>query len=448
MRRFVTCNRDQPFLLPPDLRDWIPQDDLAHFVIEAVDRVDMSHFSVNERGTGSEQYHPQMMLALLIYCYANGIFSSRRIERATWRDIGVRFVAADTHPDHDTICAFRRNNFEAIHATFVEVLRLARELKLLKLGTVSIDGTKVDANANRHKGVRYDRAGELIDQLDADVKDLLDKAESADQADLPDPQSLPEDLSRRQTLRAKLDDARKRLQSKAKARAEAEQADYEAKVKAREEREGKRQGKRPKPPESEPAPDEQTNLTDPDSALMRKSKRHEYRQAYNGQLAVDADGSQLIVGVGLTNCASDANELVSTVKAIPKLLGRPSTVLADSGYANGDEVDKLHHSGIDVLVATGAEDRHRRYDFRPPKHKAPVEPKAEWKRAMKAKTESDEGRRLYRLRKQTVEPAIGIIKHAMGFRQFLLRGLPKVTGEWELVALAYNFKRIHRMRAA
>src|SRR5690606_26112204 len=226
MTRFVASDRSQPFLLPPDLRDWIPEDDLAHLVVEAVDRLGMSAFKVNVRGSGSEQYNPRMMLALLIYCYANGIFGSRRIERATYRDVGVRFVAANKHPDHDTICAFRRQNFAAITECFLKVLELARELKLLKVGTISVDGTKIDANANKHKSVRYDRACELREQLKLEIADLMTKAETADAKGEADPQALPAEIAHRQALTTKLDAACARLEKQAKTQAEAERADY------------------------------------------------------------------------------------------------------------------------------------------------------------------------------------------------------------------------------
>jgi transposase len=434
MVKFVDCERDQAFLLPPDLRDWIPEDDLAHFVIEAVERVEMSAFKVNHRGTGSAQYHPRMMLALLMYCYANGIFSSRRIERATYRDIGVRFVAANAHPDHDTIATFRRENFAAVGESFLQVLLLARELKLLKVGLVSVDGSKFEASASKHRSVTYGRAGELIDQLKLEIAELLGRAEAADGSGEEDPQALPEEIARREALRDRLDAARRRLEAQAKARAEAERADYEAKVAARDKRRGRAKGKHPKPPDETPRPDEQSNLSDPDSRLMRKSKKHEYRQAYNAQAVVDAGGSQ-------------RGELVSDIEAIPAALGRPETALADSGYANGEEVESLADSGIEVLVATGAEGRRRRHDFRPAKAEAPAkEPKADWLKAMAAKLESEEGRALYRLRQQTVEPVFGIIKAVLGFTGFSLRGLDKVTGEWDLVALAYNCKRLHKLK--
>jgi transposase len=447
MSKFVDSGRDQPFLLPPDLRDWIPEDDLAHFVIEAVERVGMGAFKVNHRGTGSAQYHPRMMLALLIYCYANGIFSSRRIERATYRDIGVRFVAANVHPDHDTIATFRRENFSAVSESFLRVLLLARELKLLKVGLVSIDGTKIDANASKHRSVRYDRAGELVEQLELEIAELMARADAADGSDEEDPQALPREIARREALREKLDAARHRLEAQARARAEAERAEYEAKVAARDQRKGRAKGKHPKPPDDTPRAEAQSNLSDPDSRLMRKSKNHEYRQAYNAQAVVDAGGSQLILGARVGQCASDRNELVADIAAIPAELGPPEVALADNGYANGDDVENLAEAGIEALVATGAEGRQRTHDLRPAKAEAAAkQPKAEWLQAMAAKLASDEGRALYKLRQQTVEPVFGIIKAVLGFTGFSLRGLDKVTGEWDLVALAYNCKRLHKLK--
>ena len=274
MAKFVERDQSQLYLLPVDMREWLPEDDLAHFVLEAVERVPMA-FRVNERGTGSAQYHPRMMLALLIYCYANGIFGSRRIERATYRDIGVRYVASNAHPDHDTICAFRRNNFEAVAETFEQVLLLAKELKLLRVGTVSVDGTKVDAN--RHKNIRYDRAQALREQLRAEIGELLERAESEDAQEAADPQALPEELARREQLKSKLDAACAELERRAKTAAVAGRAEHDRKVASREGRRGRRKGPRIKPPREDAEESRQINLTDGDSALMRKSKRHEYR---------------------------------------------------------------------------------------------------------------------------------------------------------------------------
>ena len=449
MPKFVQRHQSQLYLLPPDLRDWLPEDDLAHFVVEAVERVPLERFQVNERGTGSAQYHPRMMLALLVYCYANGIFGSRRIERATYRDIGVRYVAANCHPDHDTICTFRRSNFEAVAEAFLQVLLLAKELQLLRVGTVSVDGTKVDANANTRNSIRYDRAGALREQWRGEIEGLLDQAEHADTDDVPDPQGLPEALSRRDTLRAKLDRACAELERRAQARADSERAEYERTVAARERRPGSRKGRHIKPPTEVPEAKAQINLTDADSALMRKSRHHEYRQAYNAQAAVDADGSQLVLGSRVSVCASDRNELVADVEAIPAALGAADRVLADSGYATGSEVSQLAGRGVEVLVATGAEGQRRRHDFRPePPEQLTKEPQADWIKSMQEKMARPEHRAHYRLRKQTVEPVFGIVKQAMGFRQFLLRGLAKVEGEWALVTLAYNCRRVHNLRLA
>src|SRR5665648_309481 len=346
MTRFVNADRDQTFLLPLDMRDWVPEDDLCHFVIEAVAHVDMRTFAVNTRGSGSPQYDPRMMLALLIYCYANGICSSRRIERATYRDVAVRFVAANTHPDHDTIATFRRRNEAAFKAAFLEVLLLARELRLLKVGTVSVDGTKIDANASKHKSVRYDRAKVLREKLQADIVELVAKAESADAAGDDDPQALPAEIARREHLNAQMDAAQSRRAAEAAARAAAEQSAYEEKLKKHRERGGR--GRAPKPPSAVPDDDRQTNLTDPDSRIMRKNKHAEYRQAYNAQAAVDADGSMLVLSAHVTNCASDKNELLPAIAGIDAAVGVPETVLADNGFANGEAVAKLQEHDIDV----------------------------------------------------------------------------------------------------
>ncbi len=445
MKNFIQADRNQPLLLPIDLREWVPADDMVHFVLEAVEQVPLDRFQVNVRGSGSKQYHPRMMLALLIYCYANGVFGSRRIEAATYRDIAVRYLCADTHPDHDTICKFRRENVDAISTSFVQVLQLARELKLLRVGTISVDGSKVDANASKHRNVRYDRAGDLIEQLEADIDALLAKAEEADRSEREVGQQLPEELARREKLKAELAAARRRLEDEAKARAAGEQADYERKVAARDQRKGRRKGKKIKPPDDTPPPSGQSNLSDPDSGLMRKNKGSEYRQSYNAQAAVSTDGSQLIVGNRVSTCAADRGELVADVESVPEVLGRVNTVLADSGFASGEQIDDLERRHREVLVATGRPDQ-RPYDFRPPKPAlAEAADPQPWVKRMKARLQSERGRRRYRLRQQTVEPVFGIIKQVMGFRRFMLRGIEKVSGEWQLVCLAYNCKRLHRL---
>jgi len=452
--KFVSVDRNQPLLLPPDLREWIPEEDLVHFVISAVESLDLEVFKVNARGTGSAQYPPHMMLALLIYGYANGVFSSRRIERATYRDIAVRYLTGDTHPDHDTIAKFRRENFDAVAACFVHVLELAQEMKLLKVGTVSVDGTKLKASASKNKNVRYDRAGQLIEQLDMEVRELMEEAERRDQRDEADGQTLPEELARRENLKERLEQARQRIEARAKAQAESEQAEYERKVKAREQRKGRAKGKPIHPPDATPEAKTQDNLTDPDSRLMRKNKREGYEQAYNAQASVDADNSQLVLSAHVSQCPSDRNELVASIEAIPQTLGAPETVLADNGYLNEDQVRTLEGDDPDtprmnILVSVHAEAKHqcRKHDFRPPPEtgKAPPTIRSAFIREMKEKMERDESREHYRKRKQTVEPVFGTIKKWMGFTQFQLRGHTNVSGEWNLVTLAYNLKRLWRM---
>lgn len=453
--RFVSVDRNQPLLLPPDLRDWIPPDDLVHFIIEAVDGLDLSVFKVNTKGTGSAQYPPRMMLSLLIYCYANGVFSSRRIERATHRDIAVRFLTANTHPDHDTIAKFRRENFGAVAACFVHVLELAHELKLLRVGTVSVDGTTLKANASKNRNVRYDRSGELIEQLELEVRALMEQAEQADTREGADGQSLPEEINRHEKLKTKLEAARKRIEARAKQEAHAAQAGYERKLKAREQRKGRAKGCHIKKPDPTPEPKTQDNLTDPDSRLMRHNKHSPYEQAYNAQAAVDT-ASHLILSAHVTQCASDRNELVPAIEGIPKSIGSPDTVLADNGYLNERQVRTLEGQDgppkMNVLVSVHAEAKQlrRKHDFRPlpTEEKEPPRIRSEFVLEMKEKMERDESREQYRLRKQTSEPPFGTIKKWMGFTQFLLRGHQKVSGEWDLVALAYNVKRLWTIRRA
>ena len=350
---FVNLDRNTPMLLPPDLRDWVDEGDLVHFVIEASERLPLEAFRVNHRGSGSAQMPPHMMLALLVYCYCNGIFSSRKIERATYRDVAVRYLTADTHPDHDTICKFRRENKAAISAAFVDILELARGLGLLKLGKVSTDGTHIKANASIGQNVTYDHAVELRKRLQADIAELMAEAEKAD-AEGKDDQSLPEEIARREALKSKMDQAIAELESRAAKRREQAQKDYEAKTKAREAQEkesGKKpRGKSPKAPgsveEIASASNEQCNLTDPDARIMRKNTRSGYTQSYNCQATVDADGSGLIVGQHLTQSASDANELLAAYQpfslASLKLCSSTLSVLPNSGG--------LQHLGIVKLA--------------------------------------------------------------------------------------------------
>jgi len=448
-QRFRVIDRDTPMLMPPDLRDWVGEDDLVHFVIEAVDRLPLSSFHVNYKGTGSKQLPPHTMLALLVFCYSYGVFSSRRIERATHRDVAVRYLCGDTQIDHDTICTFRRKNRAAIEAAFVDILELARELKLLKLGAVSLDGTHIKANASKDKNITYARAQELRAQLKQDVQQLLLQAEQADQEDS-DPQALPKAIAKREKLLSKIDAACAELEKRAQERAAREQAEYERKLAARKERGNK--GPESKAPSAEPKADEQVNLTDADARLMRKNRREGYTESYNAQAVVDADGgSHLIVGQRVSPSPSDSHELEPDLAAIPESLGTPEAVLADCGYAKKEVIQRFEGDPRlpELYVSVHREDAHseREYDYRPPERRLPAkEPKDPVLIAMRDKLRTEEGKTLYRKRGASVETVFGTIKGALGFRQFHLRGREKVSGEWTLVCLAYNVKRLFNLK--
>lgn len=416
-------------LLPVDLREWVPEDDLVHFVISAIDTMRLPSLSVNARGSGSKQYPPRMMLALLIYSYANGVFSSRRIERMTYRDIAVRYLTGDTHPDHDTICAFRRQNATTVAEAFVELLQLARQMGLVNVGTVSVDGTHIRANASKQKSVRYDRAGELEQKLREDVEKLLDQAEASDTEDTADEQVLPQQIARRERLREKLLEARRELEQRA---TENDSEDDQGEGSTAVDTDTK----------ADVEPSKQINLTDPDSCIMRKSRRDSWEQAYNAQAVVDADGSQMVLAIDVIPTPSDANQLEPALASIPEFLGPVRRMLADGGYVNSNAFKRLEDKvELYVPIADG-EQNERRYDFRPQKPKKPKHITDARLLAMRAKLSTPEGRRTYKKRAKTVEPVFGTIKAAMKFRQFLLRGLPKVRIEWQLVCMAYNVKRL------
>jgi len=418
-------------LLPVDLREWIPQDDLVHFVINAVEMMSLPGLSVNPRGSGSKQYPPRMMLALVIYCYANGLFASRRIERATYRDLAVRYLTGDTHPDHDTICAFRRENGEAVKQAFLEVLRLAQKMGLLKVGTVSVDGTHIKANASKHKGVRYDRAGVLEKLLRKDIEELLARAEKSDTEASADDQKLPQEIARREALLEKMLWARQELEKRAKSEDVGQEED------------GKDPGsKTGGASPGRPKDSQQINLTDPQSALMRKSHHDSYVQAYNAQAVVDAGGSQMILATDVIRTPSDANQLEAALKGVTEIVGPVERMLADGGYVNADAFDQVQEK-VDLYVAITREDNsYRRYDYRPPKQKPAKKVTDPRLLAMREKLATKEGKRIYGKRASSVEPVFGIIKSAMGLRQFLLRGIEKVRIEWDLACLAYNVRRL------
>jgi transposase len=446
MSNFRQVDRETGFLLPPSVDEWLPERHLARFVVEVIERFDLSAMVGAYRGSGSASYHPSVLLGLLVYGYATGAFSSRKIERATYDSVAFRFIAANDHPDHDTIATFRRRFLGEIETLFVQVLLLAREMGMLKLGTVALDGTKVHANASRHSALSYEHACKLEARLRSEVAALMALAEAADAADVPDGMSVPEELARREDRLARIAEAKAAIEARARERFAHEQAEYEAKMRARAEK-AKRTGKKPggtppAPPVAGPGPRDQVNLTDGDSRIMPVAGGG-FEQAYNAQAAVAA-GSLLVIAGDVAQAANDKRRIapmLDRLAALPEALGKAGTLLADSGYFSEANVEACAEARIAPLIAPGRERHHLswkdRFAAAPP---APDDPTP--LEAMRHRLATPEGRQLYALRKQTPEPVFGIVKSVMGFRQFSLRGLDKVKGEWSLVTMAWNVKRM------
>ena len=446
MANFRPTDRLTSFLLPPSIDEWLPERHLARFIVEVIEGLDLSAMSKSYRGTGSASYHPAPLLGLLVYGYATGVFSSRKLERATYDSVAFRFIAANDHPDHDTIATFRRRFLKDIEALFVKVLLLAREMGVLKMGTVALDGTKIHANASRHSALSYEHAGKIEAQLKAEVAELLKKAEAADQTDIPDGMSIPEELARRQDRLEKLAAARAKIEARAKERYVRELTEHEAKMAAREAKTaatGKKPGgKPPQPPIEGPLPKDQINLTDEVSRIMPVAGGG-FEQCYNAQ-AVVAAGSLLVIAADVTQKPNDKQQIepvLDQIDALPDELGKVDTLLADTGYFSAANVDACNAAGIEPLIAMGRQPHHPPLgglfcdDPEAPENPTPVE-------AMAHRLQTREGRDLYALRKQIPEPVFGIIKSVMGFRQFMLRGIDKVRGEWRLATMAWNLKRM------
>jgi transposase len=446
MSNFRPVDRDTGFLLPPSVDEWLPEKHLARFVVEVIDGLDLSVMRGSYRGSGSASYPPSLLLGMLVYGYATGVFSSRKLERATYDSVAFRFIAANQHPDHDTIAAFRRRFLQEIEGLFVQVLELAREMGVLRMGTVALDGTKIHANASRHSALSYEHAGKIEAQLKAEVAELLAKAEAADRADLPDGLSIPDELARREERLAKLAEARAKIEARAKERFEREQAEHRAKLAARDAKAAatgrKPRGKPPQPPVEGPLPTDQINLTDEQSRIMPVAGGG-FEQCYNAQ-AVVAAGSLLVVAADVVQAPNDKRQLspmLDKLAALPEDLGKPETLLADTGYFSAANVTACGAAGIAPLIAPGRQSHHpslsERFAAAPPApdNPTPVE-------AMVHRLKTPEGKKLYALRKHTPEPVFGIIKAVLGFRQFLLRGLDHVRGEWNLVTMAWNLKRM------
>jgi transposase len=454
MSNFRPINRDMDFLMPPSVDEWLPQRHLARFVVEVIEGLDLRAMTGSYRGSGEASYHPRLLLGLIIYGYATGVFSSRNLERATHDSVAFRFIAANEHPDHDTIATFRRRFLRQIEALFVQVLVMAREMGVLKLGTVALDGTKIHANASRHSALSYEHASKIEAQK-AEVADLLGKAEAADQADVPDGMQIPEELARREKRLAEIARAKAVIEARAKQRHARERAEYEAKIAARDAQAaapGKKPGGREPQPVEGPLPTDQVNLTDEESRIMPVAGGG-FEQCYNAQAAVAAD-SLLVVAADVVQAPNDKQQLEPMLGKLAELpaelpaeLGNVGALLADNGYFSEANVNACAAAGIEPVIAMGREAHHpslaERFaeDPAPPEDPTPVA-------AMRQRLQTKEGKARYALRKQTPEPVFGIIKSVLGFRQFLLRGLDNVRGEWSLVTMAWNMKRMFALAGA
>lgn len=447
---FHPIDRDTEYLLPPSVQEWLPESHLARYVVDVVEGLDLSKLERAYAGKGSPAYHPAMLLSLLIYGYATGTFSSRKIERATYDSLAFRYIACNRHPDHDTLATFRRRFGKEFGEVFVQVLQVARENQLSKFGTVSLDGSKIHANASRHSALSHGHIEKIEAQLKAEVQEMLELAEAADQSSVPDGVNLPDEIKRREDRLAAIAQAKAKIEARAKERYEREKAEYDAKMAARAAKEaetGKKPGGRePKMPDPTPRAEDQVNLTDDESRIMKVAGGG-FEQCYNAQAVVDAE-SMLVMVPHVTNAANDKDQvapMVEKVQALPEGMNQPEAILIDSGYFSEKNVTTCEAAKITPLIAVGRERHHPdwRERFTEPE---PLAADATPVERMKHRLKTQAGRALYALRKQTVEPVFGIIKSVMGFRQFLMRGLKNVQTEWTLVCLAWNLKRMAVLR--
>ena len=442
--QFIPIERDQPVVIP--VQEWLAEDHLARFIVEIVESLDVTPLEAAYSGGGSAPYPPKMMLALLFYGYATGIFSSRALERATYELIPVIYITGNTHPDHNSINTFRKRFLGELKGLFVQILRRAYALGVLQLGNVSLDGSKVHANASKHKAMSWDYANRLEEQLQAEVEALLQQAEAGSNTEPVPGLKVADEVALRQARLQQIGEVKAELEARAQARYAQEQAAYEAKLaerRAKEQARGRKLGGRPpKPPEPGPQDKDQVNFTDPESRIMPVSGGG-FEQSYNAQAGVD-HGSRLIVENHVSQNPNDKQELqpaLDNFSQLPEELGQVDHLLADTGYCSEANVKACEHATITPLLATGRAEHHPTLEERfadPGEAPDTADPVVR----MEHRLRTPEGKALYAKRKSTVEPVFGIIKHVMGFRQFLLRGLQAVQGEWNLVCIAYNLKRL------
>jgi transposase len=455
-KSFRTDHLDQGLLMPPSLHDWLPEKHLARFIVDVVEELELGSIygSYEGDGRGLAAYQPAMMVRLLLYGYCTGVVSSRKMERATHEDVAFRYLSADAHPDHDTISSFRKRHLEALGGLFVQALRLCQKAGLVKLGHVAIDGTKVKANASKHKAMSYDRMNETEQRLRQEVEELLRRAAAVDDAE--DAQygkgkagdDLPEELARRESRLKKIRAAKAELEREAKERAEQQRLEAEARIAERREQEaqtGKRAGghdpRVPDPERAKPEAKAQRNFTDPDSRIMVDgANKGSFIQAYNAQAAVDST-AQVIVAAEVTQQTNDSRQLVPMIEQLEANAGsKPESVSADAGYWSAANVRDERVAGMDLHIATGRQKHGEKVE--PASGPAPQEASA--KEAMQHKLRTEAGREIYKMRKAIVEPVFGQIKERRGFRRFSFRGLKNVGLEWKLICLTGNLLKLFR----
>jgi transposase len=446
-RKFKTVDHEQSGRQTLTIDDCLPADHLARFIVSIVRMLDLSVFYAYYAAIGGEPIDPPVLLALLLYAYATGVFSSRKIEKATYEVIPFRFIAGGLHPDHSTIAWFRKQFLAEIKLVFVQVLVVAREMGYLTLGNVSLDGSKVHADAAKSHAVSYGRLLELEDRLQQEVDELLALGEQADQTELPQGLDIETEVAFRQNRLLNLAEAKRVLKARAEERYQFELAEYQAKLQARtqkaQEAGHKPRGPEPTPPaQTGPRDKDQYNFTDPESRIMKNSANDGFDQHYNVQVAVD-QGSLLVVGNTLSNHPVDTYEAIPTVDAIPPEIGKPAAAALDKIYFAPQNIQEFEARGIEPFIATGREPHHKSWQERFAQTPEPPPDEASPMVKMAYKLQTEIGKAIYGLRKSTVEPVIGIIKEVLGFRQFSLRGLGAAAGEWCLVCLAFNLKRLH-----
>jgi len=444
--KFINPDRETPLPFPTRMEDWLPEGHLARFVVDIVNRLDLSdiYATYSEQTKGQKAYDPKMMVSLIFYCLVTGVFSSRKMEMATWESIPVRYITGNHHPDHDTIAAFRNRMKDSLDKIFLEILLIAKEMGLLKLGTVSLDGTKMKANASKHKALSYEYACKLEEQLKRELEQLFAQSEAAEKK--PD-FSIPEEIRRREDRLAGIERAKAEIIRREKERYEKEKAEYENKMAARKAKEletGKMaRGKVPEEPKEEISGKAQANMTDSDSRIMSKGKGN-FEQSYNAQAGVDVD-SHMIVNAHVTQACNDKEELkpaLSELQALPEELGKVEKVLCDAGYYSEDNLQAVEAAGMDPYIPAGREKHNEKLESRMKGAGPEPEEGAGIKERTAHKLKTEAGRKEYGKRKCTSEPVFGIIKKVMGYSSFLTRGLKNVQKEWTLICTGYNLKRL------